>query len=65
VVEAVFMVALVAPDPGETAFEIAAVQEFTDHFRDDRAQRAKIRFELFRVNLDELVEVAVNALPQR
>ena len=59
------MVALVTSDPSETAFEVAAVQEFTDHFRDDGAQRAKLRRVLFRVNLDKLVEVAVDALPQR
>ena len=59
------MLALVTADPSEAAFEVAAVQEFADHFRDDRSQRAKLRRVLFRVNLEELVEVAVNALPQR
>ena len=36
------MLALVTADPGEPSFEIAAVQEFADHFRDGRAKGAKI-----------------------
>jgi hypothetical protein len=41
------MLALVTADPGEPTFEIAAVQEFADHFRDGRAKGAKIGLVLF------------------
>jgi len=41
------MLALVTADPGEPSFEIAAVQEFADHFRDGRAKGAKIGLVLF------------------
>ena len=41
------MLALVTADPGEPSFEIAAVQEFADPFRDGRAKAAKVGFVLF------------------
>jgi len=43
----VFMLAFVTADPCEPSFEIAAVQEFADHFRDGRAKGAKIGLVLF------------------
>jgi hypothetical protein len=41
------MLALVTADPSEPSYEIAAVQEFADHFRDGRAKGAKVGLVLF------------------
>ena len=58
------MAAVVATDAGEAAFEIAAVEEFVDDLREDRAQRTEAGLVVAGVGCDERGEVAVDALPE-
>jgi len=61
----ILMLAMVAANPGESALQVAAVEEFVDDFGDDGAQGAVARLVSLRANLLELVVVAVGALPER
>jgi hypothetical protein len=56
---------MVAPNPGEPALQIAALEELVDHLWDDGPQAAVAGLVLLRICLLELVIVAVGALPQR
>ena len=49
---------------GEAAVEVAAVEEFVDDLRDDRAQGAAAGLAFARVAFDEGGEVAVGASPE-
>ena len=60
----VFVATMVAADAGEAAVEVAAVEEFVDDLRDDRAQGAEARLVVVRVVFNERGEVAVGALPE-
>ena len=55
---------VVAMDPGEPALEIAAVVEFVDDLRDDWPDWAHEGLVLRGVEIEELGEVAIDALPQ-
>ena len=61
----ILVLAAVAADPGEAAFEVAAFEEFVDDFGDDGAQAAIARLVSRRVNRLKLAVVAVGALPER
>ena len=56
---------MVAPNPGEPALQVPAVQELVDHLGDDGAQDAIARLVGLGISRLELVVVAVGALPQR
>ena len=58
------MAAVVAADAGEAAVEVAAVEEFADDLRDDRAQGTEAGLVVVRVGYDEGGEVTVGALPE-
>ena len=60
----VFVPAMVAADTGETAVEVAAVEEFVDDLRDDGTQGAEAGLVVVAVGFDEGGEVAVGALPE-
>jgi hypothetical protein len=59
------MVAMVAANAGETAFEVAALQEFMHHFGDGASQHTAARLVGLGISRLELVVVAVGNLPQR
>src|ERR1035437_376475 len=59
------MLAMVAANPGETALQVAVLQEFMHHLGDDAAQHTVARLISLRISRLELVIVAVCALPQR
>jgi hypothetical protein len=61
----VLVLAMVAPNPGEPALQIAAVQKLVDHLRDDGPQEAVARLVPLGINLLELLVVAVGTLPER
>ena len=58
------MVALVAADTGKAAFEVAAVQELVNDFGDDGTQDSEVRRVVAGIAIEEVAEVAVNALPE-
>ena len=59
------MLAVVAAHAGEAVFEVAAVQELVDDFRDDRAQEAVAGLIALLVGLQERVEMPRQTLPER
>ena len=59
------MATVIAADPGEAALEVAAVEELVDDFRDDRAQVAVTGLIPFLVDIQEPVEIPLQALPER
>jgi hypothetical protein len=59
----VFVLAMVAADPGEAARQVAAFEELVNDLRDDGPQATEARLVLFGINPLELVVVAVDALP--
>ena len=61
----VFVLAMVAADPGEPAFQVAAIEKFVNHLGDDGAQPAVTRLVSIRIDLLKLVIVPVGALPER
>ena len=61
----ILMLAMVAANSGETAFEVAALQEFMHHFGDGASQHTVARLVGLGISRLELVVVAVGALPQR
>src|ERR1035441_4714939 len=61
----ILMLAMVAANPGETALQIATLQELVDHLRDDGPQETVARLVLLRISPLELLVVAVDALPDR
>ena len=58
------MAAVAAADTGEAAVEVAAVEEFADDLRDDRAQGTEAGLVVVWIDFDEGGEVAVGALPE-
>jgi hypothetical protein len=63
--EQILVLAMVAPDAGEAALQVAAVEEFVDHLGDDGAEEAVAGLVLLGIDFLELVVVAVGALPER
>jgi hypothetical protein len=61
----VLVLAVVATDAGEAAFEVAAIQELVNHLRDDRAQEAVLGLVLLLVGVQKRVEMPRQALPER
>ena len=61
----VLVLAVVAANPGETALQVAALQEFVHHLGDDRSQDAVARLVGLGISRLELVVMAVRALPER
>ena len=61
----VFVVAMIAPDSGESAFEVAAVEELVDDLWDDGPQEAVPRLVAFGVGVQKRVKMVVEALPER
>ena len=61
----VLMLAMVAADPREATLQVAAVQELVDYLGDDGAQEAVAGLVLLRIDVLELVVMAVGALPER
>jgi hypothetical protein len=58
------VLAVIAPNAGEPAFEVAAVQELVDHLRDDGAQEPIAGLVTFLVAGEEVVEMPRQALPE-
>jgi hypothetical protein len=61
----VFVFAVVAADPGETALKVAAVEELVHNFRDDGAKKPHLGLEFRLTVVQKLVEMVVQALPKR
>ena len=59
------MLAMVAANPGETALQVAALQEFVHHLGDNGSQDAVARLVGLGISRLELFVVAVGNLPQR
>ncbi len=59
------MAAVIAADPGKAAFQVAAVEELVDDFRDDGSQEAVAGLVPLLVDLQKPVEIPLQALPQR
>ena len=62
--EQVFVLAMIAPDSGEPAFEVATVEELVDDLGDDRPQEAEARLVAFGVGVQKRVKMVVEALPE-
>jgi len=61
----VLVLAVVAAHAGEAVGEVPAAHELLDHLRDDRAQEAVLAFVNIGVDLQERVEMRVQAPPKR
>jgi len=61
----VFVLTMVAADAGETLFQVAAVQKFVHHIRDDWAQEAIAWLIPLFIDGEERTEITRQALPER
>jgi hypothetical protein len=60
----ILVLAVVTPDPGEPAFEVAAVEELVDDLGDDGAQEAVAGLVALGVSVQKRVKMVVEALPE-
>jgi len=58
------VLAVVASDTGEPAFQVAAVEELIHYLRDDGAQEAEPRLVPLLVGVQKPVKILLEALPQ-